>query len=80
MTFQNLKNWETIKKCAESSETDKKEKCNTYLLKYLRYFKDNGNVIYKRDDMSCKLSVGADVTGSTVADYSQTSIIYRDSQ
>lgn len=80
LSFQNLKDFSSLNGCGTAkNEEEKKKKCDSYLLKYLRHFQDKGNVIYKRDDKAFKLTVGAQVTGTTAADYSQTSIIYKDS-
>lgn len=81
LSFQNLRNSSSVIKCAEASDAAKeKEDCNTYILKYLKHFNNNGGAYFKQKDKAFILAMGASVSATLVADYSQTSAIYNDVQ
>lgn len=74
VSFQNLDSWDGATKCLEAPKNKEKQECYNYILRYHKFFKNEGAIIMKPKNMGFKLTKTADATANiSAADYIPTS-------
>lgn len=74
VSFQNLDSWDGATKCLEAPKNKEKEECYNYILRYHKFFKNEGAVIMKPKNMGFKLNMPSSSNANiSAADYIPTS-------